>query len=908
MKIVCTPFALKDMEVISVEERKIKVSVIVPVYNVEQYLPRCLDSLVNQTLEEIEILVINDGSPDNSQAIIDDYAARYPEKVRAFVKENGGLSDARNFGVQRAQGEYLGFVDSDDYVRNDMFEKLYVQAHRDNADVVVSNYYRYVRGKTTAVKIIGHPEWFGSNIESTPALLLESKSFAWNKLYNRTWYTANHFLFPVGQWYEDSAVVYNMLYKANKVSAVNECLYYYRKDRDESITNIVDERIFDIFKSCTSIMEFYKANTKSKAVWEVVIRVCQVHLFVRLADVMNKGSLSLRFRYYKKMLAFLNNYDPDWPNNSYYLKENKKRLYKKITHIPLLMFAYLAVPRFLRVKSKKKNTKVKANNYVSSERLRQLQLIELDILKEVDRICRKFDITYYLGEGSLLGAIRHGGFIPWDDDLDILMPRKDYEKFLSIGVQELSEKYYLMHQNTNPSYYLPFAKVISIEKYGYINKQVKYAEKYNGPFLDVFPLDYFDTNEKRTIQKKFLRVRRLRDILLLKAKVIRPNSKRRKLYNIDAKFYTYARAHKELHKELIMCGEDSAYMCNFASSYHPSRQIVPKAVYGEPKYVLFEGQEFPVPNDAHALLTTIYGDYLKLPPVQKRKAKHSFFDVASAETQHITKPVEDERFRQDLLEEVRRLQLIELDILKEVDRVCRENGIRYYLGEGTLLGAIRHKGFIPWDDDVDILMPREDMEKFMAICDEKLKPNYRFQYYHNVKNYWVQSPKVRLLDKTEFEQPALKKYTADVGPYIDIFPLDYAPTSFAKLEWQERYIKILRRALFLKTGFSKPKNKKQKLLKLLTKFTTVHQIHNKIVKIGKKYNNGKKTHYCNFGSYYSIRKEVYPVITFDDPVYVEFEDGLFPVPRNYDYVLTTTYGNYMQEPPVKKQIPKHSFG
>ena len=102
-------------------KKNIKVSVIVPVYNVEKYLNQCLDSLVNQTLEDIEIIVVNDGSPDNSQSIIDDYVKRYPKKVFSYIKKNGGLSSARNFGVEKAKGEYLAFVDSDDYIKKDMY-------------------------------------------------------------------------------------------------------------------------------------------------------------------------------------------------------------------------------------------------------------------------------------------------------------------------------------------------------------------------------------------------------------------------------------------------------------------------------------------------------------------------------------------------------------------------------------------------------------------------------------------------------------------------------------------------------------------------------------------------------------------------------------------------------------------
>ena len=115
----------------------IKVSVIVPVYNVENYLVKCLDSLVHQTLKDIEIIVVNDGSPDNSQNIIDTYVKKYPKKIKAFSKKNGGQGSARNYGLKYAKGEYIAFVDSDDYVDLDMFFKMYNKAKEDNSDIVI---------------------------------------------------------------------------------------------------------------------------------------------------------------------------------------------------------------------------------------------------------------------------------------------------------------------------------------------------------------------------------------------------------------------------------------------------------------------------------------------------------------------------------------------------------------------------------------------------------------------------------------------------------------------------------------------------------------------------------------------------------------------------------------------------
>lgn len=112
-----------------------KISIIVAVYNVEKELRRCLESLVNQTFKDIEILVVNDGSPDNSQAIIDEYVEKYPDMVKSYVKENGGVSSARNFGLKRANGEYITFIDSDDTIDLRYLEVLYKNIIETGADV-----------------------------------------------------------------------------------------------------------------------------------------------------------------------------------------------------------------------------------------------------------------------------------------------------------------------------------------------------------------------------------------------------------------------------------------------------------------------------------------------------------------------------------------------------------------------------------------------------------------------------------------------------------------------------------------------------------------------------------------------------------------------------------------------------
>ena len=306
-----------------------KVSVIVPVYNVSAYLERCLDSLVNQTLKSIEIIVVNDGSTDQSQDIIDTYAKNYPKIIKAYKKENGGLSDARNFGINKAKGAFLGFVDSDDFVEITMFEKLYNRATETDSDLVVCAHNAITLTPKNNIKkisprILQNGQYYGKSIFESPEILAFSRSYAWNKLYKREIF--ENFEFPKGQFFEDSAVVYNILSAARKIELVNEPLYNYVVGREGAITRTIDYRVFDIFKSCESLVKYYKKIDKFDALKTELESLCLLHIHTRLASLTQKGSLALKMEFVDMAFNFFEKYFPDWKNNKYYLERREKKL------------------------------------------------------------------------------------------------------------------------------------------------------------------------------------------------------------------------------------------------------------------------------------------------------------------------------------------------------------------------------------------------------------------------------------------------------------------------------------------------------------------------------------------------------------------------------------------------------
>ncbi|MGE8514601.1 MAG: glycosyltransferase family 2 protein [Chryseobacterium culicis] len=238
-----------------------KVSIIVPVYNVENYLTKCLDSLVNQSLSNIEILVVNDGSKDDSGKIIEGYAQRYPEKIKAFTKKNGGLSDARNFGLDRASGDYIGFVDSDDYVSETMFEEMFLLGEKHQAKMVICNIQKVDEtGKATQklTQLPNMPEKI--TLENNFSVFSDISYFACNKLFKKELF--NQRRFKKGVHFEDIQLIPQLLLECDAIAQTQNFHYQYL-ERTDSITKTHTEKGLDMLKAVADVENVFTESQYS---------------------------------------------------------------------------------------------------------------------------------------------------------------------------------------------------------------------------------------------------------------------------------------------------------------------------------------------------------------------------------------------------------------------------------------------------------------------------------------------------------------------------------------------------------------------------------------------------------------------------------------------------------------------
>jgi glycosyltransferase involved in cell wall biosynthesis len=247
-----------------------KIDIVVPVYNVAEYLVKCFDSLLNQeTTVPYQIIVVNDGSTDNSQVIISEYATKYPNQFKSLIKENGGLSDARNFGLQYVNSEYVIFIDSDDFVESDLIERVYQQAIKTDVDMIIYEYNQYWSVTNTKEVISNNfSESKIYNLKDTPELLTGIANAAWNKMYRTKLFTDNEILYPKGYRYEDLGTTYKLLLEASSVAFVNRPLINYLVDRPGNITTTYDKKLYDILDMCQVNLDYYRQKNVFETYYE----------------------------------------------------------------------------------------------------------------------------------------------------------------------------------------------------------------------------------------------------------------------------------------------------------------------------------------------------------------------------------------------------------------------------------------------------------------------------------------------------------------------------------------------------------------------------------------------------------------------------------------------------------------
>lgn len=233
-----------------------KISVVVPVYNVEKYIHKCLDSILSQTMEDMEIILVDDGATDNSGQICDEYQKK-DARIKVIHKTNGGLSDARNAGTKEATGEYIIYIDSDDYIKETMIEKLYGLMTKYNPDVAVCGVYNvYANGQKPQCDVL--EEFECSNVEAFAHLMVGQKipGGIWNKMIKRE--IAEKIDFPVGKLYEDAFYSTILMQKVKRVAVTTEPMYYYFHRKGSITTSPFKKRDMDIIEAYQKNMEVIK--------------------------------------------------------------------------------------------------------------------------------------------------------------------------------------------------------------------------------------------------------------------------------------------------------------------------------------------------------------------------------------------------------------------------------------------------------------------------------------------------------------------------------------------------------------------------------------------------------------------------------------------------------------------------
>lgn len=302
--------------------KKNKISVIVPVYNAESYLEKCICSLIEQTMDDIEIIAINDGSTDKSLNILN----KYSDKIKIIDQMNSGVAEARNSGIKIAKGEYIAFVDSDDYIEKNMFELMYNKAKEGNYDAVQCNFYYLYDDRLEEANKSDSFDVLNDNDKKK--YIVNLFPVIWNKIYKRE--NIKEFYFKKGVWAEDVEYLYRIISKINTIGFIDDKLYYYYQ-REKSESRLFDKRIYNYISNFNGLIEFYKDNKLYNKYYNelefIYVRYLYATFVKRATFFENKED------YEEAVNAAIKNVREQFPKY-----RNNKYFYKSIKGIYLVLF------------------------------------------------------------------------------------------------------------------------------------------------------------------------------------------------------------------------------------------------------------------------------------------------------------------------------------------------------------------------------------------------------------------------------------------------------------------------------------------------------------------------------------------------------------------------------------------
>ncbi len=295
-----------------------KVSVVVPIYNLEKYVPRCLDALVNQTLEDIEIICVNDGSKDSAPQIIEDYKSRYPNKVKTFHKQNGGEWSARTYGLKEATGEYVGFIDSDDVPEVTWAEKLYNAAKENDADIAFSGYDRVDldTGKTVSTEMTQHGT-MNKDVDWNDDFIVYANPSLWNKLYRRELVKDLEFL-PFRGCNDTLFLIHSYMYGAKKLTFIPDVLYHYYLRSSSQIHNMNEKDIENLKRYLIVTRDNAKKIGKYNDYKETLSAMAFLHLAISWAFMLSYDKEVNINKALKEIIKYLDTEFPDWRKCRHY--------------------------------------------------------------------------------------------------------------------------------------------------------------------------------------------------------------------------------------------------------------------------------------------------------------------------------------------------------------------------------------------------------------------------------------------------------------------------------------------------------------------------------------------------------------------------------------------------------------